>query len=124
MIESVERYRRVCAQITYFSDRAGNSFNLFIKLTIATIGGFAWLKTHNDLDQLSGLVRWIVPALALITACEILTDLTSWWGYREAEAQLLDMPELQPKCFKSGLRDFIRIVVLMIVGVAGFFWLR
>ena len=126
MIEAVERYKRVCEQITYFSNRATDNFNLFVKLTVATIGGVAWLHTH-DQENIRGLLplaRWIVPALAVITAWEIYTDLKSWWGYRVAEADLLEKPELRPKCFESGRRDLVRIAILIPIALAGYCWLR
>jgi hypothetical protein len=126
MIEKAERYKRVCQQITYFADRATDSYNLFIKLTIATIGGYAWLRTHNELGNLLPLARWIIPALAVVTAVEIISDLKSWWLYREAEADLLEKPELKPKlsCFGSGRRELIRFLILIVVGITGFYWLQ
>jgi hypothetical protein len=124
MIEDVERYKRVCSQVTYFSDRAAASFNLFIKLTVATVGGYAYLKINSKIEDLLPLARWIIPALAIITSIEILSDLVSWWGFREAEAELLQKPELKPRCLKSGRRDLLRIMTLAIVGFTGFLWLR
>ena len=69
-ISNLERYKRVCSQIDYFSNRATDSFKLFVQLSIATIGGFAWLRTQESepICDMLYLARWVIPALAIITA--------------------------------------------------------
>ncbi|MFZ0608868.1 MAG: hypothetical protein WAM75_14475 [Xanthobacteraceae bacterium] len=87
---------------------------------------FAWLKTQDasKIGDLMDLARWIIPALAIMTAWEMFSDLKSWWGYREEEANILKRPDLKPKCFVSGRREFFRTLVLLVVGMTGYLWLR
>jgi hypothetical protein len=126
-ISNLERYKRVCSQIDRFADRATDSFKLFIQLSIATVGGFAWLKTQDHPDNIKSLLdlaRWVIPTLAVITAWQLLSDLTSWWGFREKEAELLQDPTVKPKCLNSGRLEFFRIAVLAVAAWAAFNWLR
>jgi len=90
LIDDVERYKRVTAQLTYFSDRMRDTFKQFIQLTIAIIGGFVWLKLQPGSDKVTYLLeaaRWLIPFLALFLSLQIWWDFKKWRGYRRAEAE-------------------------------------
>lgn len=121
-----ERYKRICSQIDFFSNRMADAFKLFIQLSIATVGGFLWLKTQSSADKaadLFPLVRWILPVLAALIIIEMFSELHSWWGFREAEAKLLGRPDLRPT-MKSTRLIVYRGAVAALVGAAGFLYLR
>jgi hypothetical protein len=125
-IDKNERYKRVCSQIDFFSQRMADAFRLFIQLTIATVGGFIWLKTQPNADaaaDLFPLVRWILPILAALVVIEMASELYSWWGFRQAEAKLLARDDLIPSA-KSARLIVFRAAVAILVGTAGFFLLR
>jgi hypothetical protein len=129
-----ERYKRVCAQISYYSDRMDRAFNRFVQLSIATIGGFIWLKMQpmaKAAENVFPLVRWIIPLLAFVTVVEIVADLRSWYGYRKAEAAilkkeaaLLGEETLTPE-FPFWFRlEGIRIIIAFVVAIMGYLYLQ
>jgi hypothetical protein len=126
-ISRSEHYNRVCSQIDLYSKRMIDSFNLFIQLSIATIGGFIWLKIQpnaSNADTVFPLLRWILPLLAAFTIFELFSDLVSWYGLRKAEAKLLNRPDLRPKPLRSGRQEYFRASIAILVGIAGFIFLR
>lgn len=122
-----ERYKRICAQISYYTDRMDRAFNRFVQLSIATIGGFIWLKTQpmaKAADYLFPVVRWIIPFLAFVTVLEIAADWRSWHGYREAEAKILERPELDPTFPIAGRLEGVRIIIMIVVAFIAFSYLQ
>lgn len=125
-VNDLDYYKRVCSQIDRFADRTTKSFDLFIKLSLATIGGYTWLKTHQDPNNLVWLVPWVILALAIATAIELLSDLHSWWGFRKKESRLLGDANIEPRLFPtaSGRLEFIRIAIMAFGTWAAFKWLH
>lgn len=126
-ITKVERYHRICSQIDRFADRAGRSFTAFVQLSVAIVGGFIWLKTQDNLEQAAGvlpLARWLLPALSVIVIIEMWSDHVSWRGFRIAEAKILERPDLMPRLAVSGRLEFFRMAIALVVGIAGYIWLR
>ncbi len=127
MVSPEEHYKRVCAQIDRYHDRQETSFARFVQLSLATVGGFLWLKMQDNVEQvehLFALVRWIIPALALITVIEIFMLHIVWCGFRRAEAELLERPDLYPKWPRAWRREMFQSVTVAVIGAAGFVWLR
>jgi hypothetical protein len=122
-----EHYKRICTQISYYTERMDRAFNRFVQLSIATIGGFIWLKTQpmaKAAEDLFPVVHWIIPFLAFVTVLEILADWRSWFGYREEEARVLGRPNLKPTFPIAGRLEGIRIIVVIIVAFVAFFYLQ
>lgn len=116
-----------------------DSFRLFVQLSIATAGGFIWLKIQPDANaaaDLFPLVRYVLPLLALFTMVQIGSDLWGWFRYRREEATLLGRADLNPRlCLYrdkddhlaggSGRLELFRIFVAApLVGCLGFVYLR
>lgn len=126
-ISPEEHYKRVCAQIDRYHDRQEASFTRFVQLSLATIGGFIWLKTQKNVsgvEYLFDLVRWIPLALAFMTVVEIIMLHRVWCGFRRAEADLLDRPDLRPKWPRSWRREMFQSITVTIIGTFGYVWLR
>lgn len=127
MIENVDRYKRVCSQLDFFCKRMDDTFKLFIQLSTAVIGGFIWLKMQPDAAKVAELfpvARWIIPILSVVTIMQIGSDCVGWWGYREAEAALLERSDLRPKLPQSARLESLRMVVTAFIGLAAYAWLH
>jgi hypothetical protein len=126
MIDNTERYRRVTEQMTFFANRIRDNFKVFIQLSLATIGGFIWLRLQERADHVADLLylaRWILPALALFMSVLSWLDFWIWLGYRREEARLV--PEIQPPTlWKQGWQEFAFTAAMAIVGTFGYFFLR
>jgi hypothetical protein len=126
MIDKLEHYKRICSQIDFFSQRMSDSFTLFVQLSMATIGGFVWLKTQENAKEatyLFPLGRWVIPFLATFTIIQMTSDFRSWLGFRQAEANLLERVDLKPSFFTWRL-VILRSVIVTIVAIGGFIYLR
>src|SRR5438552_18508601 len=107
-ISTVEHYKRVCAAQDLYTKRMEDSFKLFVQVSIATIGGFIWLKMQpsaSTVEHLFPLARLIIPFVAVFTALELASLVYGWFGFRQAEARLLARPELMPQFPRSGRLD-------------------
>lgn len=127
MIDQEEHYKRVCIALDSYVKRMEDSFRLFVQLSIATAGGFVWLKMQQNAEAASSifpLARWVLPMLALFTIVQIGSDLIGWIGYRKQEAALLGKRDLNPKFPISGRLEVFRIFGAALVGWAGFVYLR
>jgi hypothetical protein len=127
MIREEEHYKRVCVALDLYVKRMDDSFRLFVQLSIATAGGFIWLKIQpnaNAAECFFPLVRWVLPLLAASTMFQIGSDLFGWFGYRRQEAILLNRPYLDPRLPRSGHLELFRIVAAAFVGWLGFVYLR
>lgn len=126
MIESIEHYKRVCSMLDFFCKRMDDSFRLFVQLSTAVVGGFIWLKMQADpknVEHLFPVARWIIPALAIATIVQILSDLRSWYGYRQAEVQL-NPKAPRPSVLRSGRLEYARILMTALVGFGAYCWLK
>lgn len=126
-VSADEHYKRACAGIDFFAARLERTFNLFIQLSVATVGGFIWLKTQQHAEAASNvfpLVRWIIPALAIISIAQTVSDSKSWFGFRREEANLLGRPDLVPRFPRSGRIEIIRIIAMIVFAAAAFWFLR
>lgn len=127
MVNDLERYKRVCNQIDKLADRSADTFKLFAQLSLSTIAGFLWLKTQTNaksIEHLLPIARWVLPALAVVTIAQILSDHISWRGFRDAEATLLGREDLRPRFPYSGRLEYFRAAVAAVVGLAGYVWLQ
>lgn len=127
MVSKDIQYQRIIAATDRFADRASKTFEHFSQLSLATIGGYMWLKTQpksSELQDALEIIRYVLPALAVVAIIQILSDYKSWRGFRVAEANILERPELQPRWPWSGRLEFIRCGVAIIVGIFGYLWLR
>lgn len=121
-----ERYRRICSQINLYSERMQQSFARFVQLSLATIGGFIWLKTQAntaDVGNVLYIARWILPALAGLTILELYLDHRGWWNYRVDEAKHLNNPKRAPNK-DSGRSEKVKAAAVAVIGVGGFFVLQ
>jgi hypothetical protein len=98
---SIEHYKRVCSQIDWYAQRMADAFKLFVQalnrnnwwtyLTKDT----AWCGDRRVNIFIGAMDR--VPMHALFTIAQILSDLRTWYGFRHAEAALLQREDLRPK---------------------------
>ena len=127
MIEPAEQYKRTCALIDYYANRMGAAFDLFVKLSLATIGGFIWLKIQPDANKAKFALdnaRWIIPILAALLTLQLLSDLWSWWGNRVREAELIKRPAIRPVFLKSGRLEYLRIAAAWLIAILSFYNLQ
>lgn len=126
-ISSLERYKRVCSMITYLCERMDHVFKLFVQVSTAVVGGFIWLRMQPNaasVDDLFAVARWVIPILAVATIIQMISDHISWLGYRRAEAGLLGRDDLMPSFPNSGKFEYLRILIVALVGLGAFLWLR
>lgn len=90
-----ERYRRICSQINLYSERIQQTYARFIQLSLATIGGFVWLKTQGNASNVADVLqiaRWILPALAMFTLLELIID----------KVGVVELPRRRSEAFQGG----------------------
>src|SRR5436190_873231 len=100
-----KRYEFVTQQLRYTNDKIIEAFELFLKLTAAVLGAAAWVSTQKLSPEVQGpigrLVPWLVTGIGASCVALILINLRSWWGYREAESQLVGPAVPPPKFPRS-----------------------
>ena len=118
MIDDAERYKFVTSQLQYFNDKIIESFKLYIQLVTAVTGGYLWLKTQNQITGALAWARVAAPALMIFIGLAIISliivNLSSWWGYRKAESELLGGVVPIPVFPKSARQELIMIGVIVI----------
>jgi len=117
MIDTVERYKFVTSQLQYFNDKIIESFKLYIQLVTAISGGYLWLKTQSQTADTLTWARVAAPALMIFVGLTIIlliiVNLSSWWGYRKAESNLLGGVVPTPVFPKSARQELVMIVVII-----------
>jgi hypothetical protein len=125
-VSPLEHYKRVCSMLDLFCKRMDDTFRLFIQLSTAVVGGFIWLKMQpnaKDFAYLFPVARLIIPALAIATVVQILSDLRSWYGYRKAEVRLNPRAPA-PSAIWSAHLEYLRAIMTVLAGLGAYCWLK
>lgn len=101
MIDEEKRYEFITSQIRYHNEKMIEAFNRFIQLFAAITGGSIWVAIQSAHFTANGSHYWVladalVLLLAAITCLNIISDLLAWFGYREAESNLVGVKKLKP----------------------------
>jgi len=121
------RYQLVVQQIRDHWDKIYESFILFLKLSIAIIGGFAWLIS-KDLDNevkraLLDIVPWALALVGFSSSLLIIVYLRGKWIFRRLEYDILAADKVKlPHFPKSCLAEIVMILTI-IIGVT-VFWVK
>jgi hypothetical protein len=126
MIDGHQRYEFITSQIRYHNEKIIETFNRFLQLFAAIVGGSIWLSLQ---PRPSGAIRdysvvsdALVIALALISALNIINDLLAWFGFRQAESALVGLDVLPPPHpIRSCWMEYLMLAAML--GAGATFWL-
>lgn len=121
------RYQFIVQQIRDHWEKIYESFMLFLKLSIAIIGGFAWLIS-KELDNevkvaLLDIVPWALALVGFSSSLLIIVYLRGKWIFRRLEYSILGADKVKlPHFPKSCLAEIVMIITI-IIGVT-IFWVK
>lgn len=90
-----QRYAQVWAQLVFHQTGTRTSFNSFVQLATAVIGGSIWLSLQDGLQtssarQFGTLTNILMVAIALLACVQIGTHMRAWWKMRGFVVDLHD----------------------------------
>lgn len=98
MIEDDQHYIFVCSQVRYFTEKIGASFEFFVKLYSAILGGTIWLSVQPGITAEKS-AKFLVTSDALVIGLTLLScfklweSVRAWRGYRFAQVRLTGVDE-------------------------------
>lgn len=112
-----ERYENVTTMIRYHNDKMVEAFVRFIKFSIGVIAGSIGLISLGDVGQeLEKFILFAVPVIFWFTGVSfiaiILSNWKSWFGFRKAEAEILNMHSLKPELPRSISEQIIMSLIV------------
>ncbi|MBR1227196.1 MULTISPECIES: hypothetical protein [unclassified Bradyrhizobium] len=91
MVSEDKHYEFLTKQIADRSQKIYESFNQFIRLFSAVVGGTIWISLQADASKRGGnsqiyetFSNFLVIAIAVMSALIIIENVRSWKGYRQA----------------------------------------
>ena len=134
MIEDKDRYEFVTRQIANYAKRMIDMFKWFVQITSAIVGGVFYLKLSSGagaFDQVIMVAPILIYLIAVFSCLQIAYDLWSQFGYRKAEAALLERAgilgsseNLRPRFMKMVLPEGTMIVGVLAIGIGTAFFIR
>lgn len=125
-----ERYENVTTMIRYHNDKMVEAFVRFIKFSVGVIAGSIGFISLGDVGQdslgdveqeLKKFILFAVPVIFWFMGISfiaiIFSNWKSWLGFREAEAEILNMPSLKPKPLRSKSEQIIMFVIISLACV-------
>jgi hypothetical protein len=116
------RFNNITTMQRYHNDKISEAFTRFVTFSIGIVGGSFWLLAQNDIpQQVKEAVLSSIPLLfwflGISSLALIISNWQSWRGFRKAESDLLQMPELAPKYPKACKEQLIMGGIIIIVCV-------
>ena len=97
MVSDDKQYEHVSQQVRHHNDRILGSFDLFIRLFSAVVGGAIWLSLQAGAARrgsyyalLSDLLVGLITVMSILM---VLENLRAWHGYRWAQTRLGEKDE-------------------------------
>jgi hypothetical protein len=93
-----QHYIYVCSQVRYFVERIHASFEFFVKLYSAVLGGTIWLSVQPGITAEKS-TKFLVTSNALVIGLTLLScfklwdNVRAWRGYRHAQVKLTGLDE-------------------------------
>jgi hypothetical protein len=118
----VARYENITAMLRYHNDKTLEAFARFVTFSIGIVGGSFWLLSQKDIsEQVKEAALSSVPLLfwflGISSLALIYSNWKSWYGFRKAESDLLQIPELAPKCPRACKEQLILAGIILLVCV-------
>jgi hypothetical protein len=93
LVSEEKEFDYVVGQIRYLNDKIIESFNFFIKVFSAVVGGSVWLTLQKGMtvqlaNEYAKISDGLVMFLAILVCLMIFEHLRSWHGYRKAQSRL------------------------------------
>jgi hypothetical protein len=130
VVDPVEGYKFITSRIASFENRMGESFNSYIQLSSAVVGGYVWTRTQLHDSQLLGVIHVLAPVLLVLigtsTVLLVVFDVRSWCGYRKAESNLTGGAAPNPRFPGSMLQELVMITFVVVTTALGasYLWLQ
>lgn len=119
----IERYKFVTSQLSYFNDKIIESFKLYIQLISAVTGGYVAVRTQAVATPVARIAQVVIPGLTVFIGLGavllILVNLSSWWGFREAESRLLKGDVPPPVFPRSARQELVMIAAIVLATTLG-----
>lgn len=119
-----KRYEFVTQQVRYFNEKILEAFALFIKLSLTIVGGFFWFYiqciNEKTKERFGEIVPWLIPLAGLYTILIVWINLTTQWGFRKAESDIIGTEKLPYPNLKSCSAEFI--MTIFILGLSWLGW--
>jgi hypothetical protein len=124
VVSDEKQYEFVSEQVRYHNEKIIESFNFFIQLFSAVVGGCIWLSIQKDQNakfpSYQTLSNAIVVIVAIVAVIRIAENLRAWHGYRSAQCRL--EPSIpKPRPLRASAVEMI--MILGIVVAAGLFYI-
>jgi hypothetical protein len=118
----VARYENITAMLRYHNDKILEAFARFVTFSIGIVGGSFWLLSQKDIsEQVNEAALSSIPLLfwflGISSLALIYSNWKSWYGFRKAESDLLQIPELAPKCPRACKEQLILAGIILLVCV-------
>lgn len=125
MIDELNRYHNITKMLVYLNEKIIESFNFFIKIFTAIIGGYLWLSIQSNSQDLKRniaiYIQLILIAVCALTLVRVWANLKSWWGFRKAESQLVGIDKVPyPKIPNSCLSEILMCLIIIIATIIAF----
>jgi hypothetical protein len=114
------RYENITTMLRYHNDNMLGAFNRFVTLSIGIVGGSFWLLSQKDISQpVKDAALASIPLLfwflGISSLALIYSNWKSWYMFRKTESELLQLPELAPKCPKACKEQLIMAGIILLV---------
>lgn len=124
MKETLEekRFEHISTMLRYHNDKISEAFTRFVTLSMGIVGGSFWLLSQKDVSQsfretAFSSIPFLFWFIGISSLALIYSNWKSWYGFRQAESDLLQIPELAPKCPKACKEQLVLAGIILFVCV-------